>query len=139
MYLGLIGGYLIHGANKPWGVGMRVSHGCIRMYPEDIESLYAQVPVGTTVRVIDQRYVLGWRDQSPYLQAFPRLQTLAQEEGEDLTPAVDTIKRGMPRDRQLDWVKAVAAASEKRAIPVPIAVGSPSLTEILTGAPVAEQ
>ncbi|WP_231910554.1 L,D-transpeptidase [Candidatus Nitrosoglobus terrae] len=30
-------GYLIHGTNRPWGVGMRVSHGCVRFYPEDIE------------------------------------------------------------------------------------------------------
>ena len=44
-------GYLIHGTNKPFGVGMRVSHGCIRLYPEDIESLFQQVPVGTPVLV----------------------------------------------------------------------------------------
>ena len=38
-----IPGYLLHGTNKPWGVGMKVSHGCIRMYPEGVESLYDMV------------------------------------------------------------------------------------------------
>jgi L,D-transpeptidase ErfK/SrfK len=138
MYLGLSGGYLIHGANKPWGVGMRVSHGCIRMYPEDIEALYGTVAVGTVVRVLDQRYVVGWRGKVPYLQAFPQVRTLPQQEDEDLTPAIDAIKRGVPRGTLLDWVKAVGAASEKRAIPVPIAMGSPDLMDIVSGAAVVE-
>ena len=46
------GSYLIHGTHKPYGVGMRVSAGCIRMYPEDIESLFAQIPIGTQVQLI---------------------------------------------------------------------------------------
>jgi len=134
LYLGLRGGYLIHGTNKPWGIGMRVSHGCIRMVPEDIESLYAQVAVGTPVRIIDQRYLVGWRDKVPYLQAFPRVRTVAQEESEDLTPAIDAIRRDLPKGRTVDWVKAVTVASEQRAIPIPVAIGSPSLGEILDGA-----
>ncbi|PWT77152.1 MAG: hypothetical protein C5B46_00265 [Proteobacteria bacterium] len=138
MYLGLSGGYLIHGANKPWGVGMRVSHGCIRMYPEDIEALYGKVAVGTVVRVLDQRYVVGLRGKVPYLQAFPQVRTLPQQESEDLTPAIDAIKRGVPHGTLLDWVKAVGAASDKRAIPVPIAMGSPDLMDIVTSAPVVE-
>lgn len=49
-----IPGYLIHGTNKPWGVGMRVTHGCLRMYPEDIEYLYNEVPVNTPVHLVNQ-------------------------------------------------------------------------------------
>lgn len=45
-------GYLIHGTNHPWGIGMRLSHGCIRLYPEDIANLYMYVPVGTPVTII---------------------------------------------------------------------------------------
>lgn len=55
-----IPGYLIHGTNKVFGVGMRVSHGCIRMLPEDIEELFAAVPTGTPVRIINQPFKLGW-------------------------------------------------------------------------------
>ncbi|HAS50921.1 MAG TPA: hypothetical protein DCS21_03955 [Gammaproteobacteria bacterium] len=51
--------YLIHGTNRPNGIGMRVTHGCVRMYPEDIEGLFGMVPVGTTVRLVDQPVKVG--------------------------------------------------------------------------------
>ena len=69
MYL-TIPGYLMHGTNKPYGVGMRVSHGCIRLYPEDIANLFPQVPVGTKVRIINQPFKAGWlagKNHSPFL------------------------------------------------------------------------
>jgi L,D-transpeptidase ErfK/SrfK len=66
-------GYLIHGTNKPSGVGMRVTHGCIRMFPEDIESLYKTVPAGTSVMIVNQPYKLGWTADGLYLEAHPPL------------------------------------------------------------------
>lgn len=69
-----IPGYLIHGTNKVFGVGMRVSHGCIRMLPEDIEELYAAVPVGTQVRIINQPVKLGWHGGDLYLEVHPPLE-----------------------------------------------------------------
>jgi L,D-transpeptidase ErfK/SrfK len=60
--------YLIHGTNKPWGVGMPVSSGCTRMYPEDIEALFPKVPKGTTVRIVDQPYKVGWRGDQLFLE-----------------------------------------------------------------------
>jgi L,D-transpeptidase ErfK/SrfK len=51
--------YLIHGTNRPYGIGMRVTHGCVRMYPEDVERLFGMVPVGVTVRIIDQPIKVG--------------------------------------------------------------------------------
>jgi L,D-transpeptidase ErfK/SrfK len=64
-------GYLIHGTNKPYGLGMRVSHGCIRMYPEDIVTLYQAVPVGTPVHVVNQPVKTGWRDGVLYVEVHP--------------------------------------------------------------------
>lgn len=64
-------GYLIHGTNKPYGIGMRVSHGCIRLYPEDIKSLFKQVPRGAQVRLIDQPYKAAWYDGRLYMSAQP--------------------------------------------------------------------
>jgi len=64
-------GYLIHGTNKPYGVGMRSSHGCMRFYPEDIALLFDEIPVGTKVTVVDQRFVSGWRDGQLYVQVMP--------------------------------------------------------------------
>jgi L,D-transpeptidase ErfK/SrfK len=66
--------YLIHGTNKPYGVGLRSSHGCMRFYPEDIAELYDKIPVGTKVTVVNQPFVFGWRDDSLYVQAFPILE-----------------------------------------------------------------
>ncbi|KAA6187496.1 L,D-transpeptidase family protein [Thiohalocapsa marina] len=60
--------YLIHGTNKPWGVGMPVSHGCTRMYPEDIERLFGKVATGTPVRIVDEPYKVGWLGDFLYLE-----------------------------------------------------------------------
>ncbi len=65
------GSYAIHGTNKPWGIGRRVSHGCIRLYPEDIEALFPLVPLGTPVFIVYQPYKLGLKKGKIYLQAFP--------------------------------------------------------------------
>lgn len=63
-------GYLIHGTDeqKSLGIGMRVTHGCIRMYPEDIEKLFSQVEVKTPVQLIDQPVKVGWRESALYLE-----------------------------------------------------------------------
>ncbi len=62
--------YLIHGTNKPAGVGLRSSHGCIRLYPEDIEQFFNMVPIGTQVRVVNQPFLFGWHDGQLYLQPY---------------------------------------------------------------------
>ncbi|BBB91952.1 MAG TPA: L,D-transpeptidase family protein [Methylomusa anaerophila] len=49
------GGYGIHGTSQPWSIGQFISHGCIRLRNKDIEELYEWVPVGTPVRIEDQR------------------------------------------------------------------------------------
>ncbi|MFO1351993.1 MAG: L,D-transpeptidase family protein [Gammaproteobacteria bacterium] len=67
-------GYLIHGTNKPFGIGMRVTHGCIRMYPEDIETLFEQVPVGTPVYIINQRVKAGWLAGTLFMEAHAPLE-----------------------------------------------------------------
>lgn len=71
--------YLIHGTNKPYGVGMRSSHGCMRFYPEDITELYDDIPVGTKVTVVNQPFVFGWHQGALYAQAFPVLEDDTRE------------------------------------------------------------
>jgi L,D-transpeptidase ErfK/SrfK len=66
--------YLVHGTNKPYGVGLRSSHGCVRFYPEDIARLYDMVPIGTKVTVVNQPFVFGWQEGVLYSQAFPILE-----------------------------------------------------------------
>lgn len=67
-------GYLIHGTNQPYGVGMRVSHGCVRLYPENIETLYEAADLGTKVTIVNEPIVGGWHDGSYFIQAYPALE-----------------------------------------------------------------
>ncbi|QNM97893.1 L,D-transpeptidase family protein [Chitinimonas koreensis] len=52
-------GIYIHATNRPWGVGLRTSHGCLHLYPEDAAELFPLLPVGTPVRIIDRPAVVG--------------------------------------------------------------------------------
>ncbi len=73
MRLGLPG-YLIHSTNRPAGVGMRVTHGCVRMFPEDIEYLFGQVGVDTPVRIINAPVKIGWEGDQLVMEAHPVLE-----------------------------------------------------------------
>jgi L,D-transpeptidase ErfK/SrfK len=64
-------GYFIHGTNRPWSIGMRVSRGCVRLYPEDILDLFGKVPQGTPVRIVNLPYKLGKETGVWYLEAHP--------------------------------------------------------------------
>ncbi|GAA3908116.1 L,D-transpeptidase family protein [Halomonas cibimaris] len=95
--------YLIHGTNRPEGVGMRVSRGCIRMYPEDIESLYQRIPDSTRVNIIDAPFKAGWdSDSSLLVQSFPRL--VEQGAGfEPLLNAFEVIEAQIDDDIAIDY------------------------------------
>jgi L,D-transpeptidase ErfK/SrfK len=79
MRLGLPG-YLIHSTNRPAGVGMRVTHGCIRMFPEDIEFLFSQVALNAPVRIINEPVKIGWDGEQLVMEAHPILETAVVEE-----------------------------------------------------------
>jgi L,D-transpeptidase ErfK/SrfK len=75
-------GYLIHGTNQPYGVGMRVSHGCVRLYPENIEYLYELVDIGETVTIINEPFLMGQLDGETYFESHTPLEddTVAADE-----------------------------------------------------------
>ena len=96
-----IPGYLIHGTDqrRSSGIGMRVSHGCIRLYPEDMERLFSMVPVGTPVRIIDQAVKAGLRDDQVFLEMHQAL----IEDGDPTVdqPSVDEVlERLRPYQRE---------------------------------------
>jgi L,D-transpeptidase ErfK/SrfK len=78
------GTYLIHGTNNPTAVGMAVTHGCIRMYPEDVAAVFATVPVGTTVRLINEPVKVAWVGGQLYIEAHPPVDEEGQTEEPDL-------------------------------------------------------
>ena len=80
------GAYLIHGTNEPRGIGMRVTHGCIRMFPEDVESLFERLPVGTNVRIVNQPVKAGWMAGELLIEAHPVLPADAENAYDPLKP-----------------------------------------------------
>ena len=89
MRLGLPG-YLIHGTNRPAGVGMRVTHGCVRMFPEDIEFLFGKIDVNTTVRIINEPIKMGWSGNDLVMEVHPVLEVVVPEvAGEAVDEATD--------------------------------------------------
>jgi L,D-transpeptidase ErfK/SrfK len=66
--------YAIHGTDKPPSIGLRGTHGCLRMYPEDIVGIFNAVPVGTPVTVVNQPFLVGWRGDTLMMQTYPVLE-----------------------------------------------------------------
>jgi L,D-transpeptidase ErfK/SrfK len=127
--------YLIHGTNKSYGVGMRVSHGCVRLYPEDIARLFPQVPVGTDVHIINEPYVAGWRDGQLYLDAHMPLTEDSARRGRKLAALENVLAvKAVNREVVVDWSRARQVAGEARGIPVPISAGSADLDGVLAAA-----
>ena len=94
--------YLIHGTNKPYGVGMRSSHGCIRFYPEDIAELFDDIKVGTKVTVVNQPFVFGWHKDAMYVQAFPVL----EDDEREHPKAADALLNAAISDEMWQKVRA---------------------------------
>ena len=119
-------GYLIHGTNKPDGVGMRVSHGCIRLYPEDIKALFKEIPVGTPVHIVNQPILAGWLDGQVYLEVHKPLE---DHDGDWNTELVSLLNSVLSDNRGsqvvIDWEKAAQLLNNPPGFPVPIVSGSP--------------
>jgi L,D-transpeptidase ErfK/SrfK len=134
--------YLIHGTNKPAGVGMRSSHGCIRLYPEDIEELFGRVAKGTPVRLVNQPVLAGWRDGQLYLEVHPPL----AEEQRDLAAEADlALEKALKRApagsaSAIDRAAVQRIVSERRGIPLPVLAvgGGRSLEQYLAAARIVE-
>ena len=132
--------YAIHGTNKPAGVGMRVSHGCIHLYPEDILQLYNMVPVGTEVRVVNQPFVFGWWRGELYMEAFGPIEgderdwshMTRQLLEQALGPQMQRELR--ERNEQVRWDLVMQLARNPLGVPVAITDPSASLGQVLADA-----
>jgi L,D-transpeptidase ErfK/SrfK len=129
--------YLIHGTNKPAGVGLRSSHGCIRLYPEDIAQLFEMVPIGTQVRVVNQPFVFGWHDGQLYMQAFDVLEDdtrdwkKAPKKLLSKALATNIQKQLKAHDEQVNWDEVSSLSHDPRGVPVPISLADGSLDQVL--------
>lgn len=119
--------YLIHGTNRPYGVGRRVSRGCIRLYPEDIARLFPLIPVGTQVTVVAQEAKIAWHDRQLLLEIHPTPQQGDElEAGKEMTHAeVPELaylvsEAAGPKAAGIDWDAVRRAEAERTGVPVPI-------------------
>lgn len=139
MRLGLPG-YLIHGTNKPYGIGMRVSHGCIHLYPEDIAKLFETIPVGVAVNIINKPYTAGWHNNTLYIEAHTPLEEDMKALDGNLTPAVQEVIRAVKakaEDRaNINWSRLIRVTQHHPGFPVPISINAPSLTDLFAALPV---
>lgn len=119
--------YLIHGTNKPDGVGRRVSHGCLRLYPEDIAWLHDNSPVGTPVRIVDQEVKTAVVDDQLLVEVHPsQRQATEIEQTGVFTPSLPSDLRyrvlavAGDRENAIDWEKVVRAAHERHGTPTSV-------------------
>ncbi|MSS75949.1 MAG: hypothetical protein EXR90_03465 [Methyloglobulus sp.] len=95
LYLNLPGEYRIHGTDvdKIYGIGMQITHGCVRMYPEDVETLYDVVPVGATVYIVKQPIKVGWLENVLYVEAHPDLEDEEMSQADRYAVALRLIQK----------------------------------------------
>ena len=120
-------GYVVHGTNRPYGIGRRVSQGCVRLHESAIAELFAAVAVGTPVRFVDQQVKLGWSGGALLLEIHPDVEQVL--EIQESRPPVHAPLAGLaariaraagPRAGDVDWPGVARAAERRDGMPAPI-------------------
>jgi len=127
--------YLIHGTNKPYGIGMQISHGCVQLYPEDIEVLFKNASVGMPVRIIHQPYLFAWQQDMLYLEANEPLQKWMQDKPKLKKQLLKQLQQiSTEKNVSIDWKRVETILQRSDGIPTPILVNSPDELEIIAAA-----
>lgn len=134
----------VHGTNRPWGVGMRVSHGCLHLYPEDAATFFDTVVVKTPLRIINEPVVVGRKDHELRVAMYhpvieygppPSRMTLAATA---LTPFLLEMKTAAMPIYDIDWARLQTladSAAQGHVVPVPVTANTPILESILSALP----
>jgi L,D-transpeptidase ErfK/SrfK len=120
--------FLLHGTNRPTSIGRRVSHGCIRLYPEDIAELFRLVAVGTPVTVVDQPLKLGRNaagdillEVHPSSRQNDQIEWTGQATPEAVAGLIATIADGIGDELdRVDWNAVRQAAAARTGVPARI-------------------
>ncbi len=128
--------YLMHGTNKPYGIGMQISHGCVQLYPEDIEVLFRKVSVGLPVRIVHQPYLTAWHENQLYLEANEPLSKWSGDKNRLKKQLLKELRLiSAKKDVSVDWEKVDAIIERADGIPTPVLTNSPSASELADSAP----
>ena len=112
-------GYLLHGTNRPYGVGLRVSHGCIRLFPEDIEHLFGKVPLNAAVEIVYQPFKAAMHRGKLYVEAHETYDDMEFEKN-NMTPMVKAILQAKNKLSDDDWLFAQAMIDQHLGVSQPI-------------------
>ena len=117
------GAYLIHGTNKPAGIGMQATAGCLRLYPEHIEELFELVAIGTPVRIVNQPQKVGWDGGRLYVEVHRPLENTDSPVVEPDRTALARLVAAAVRARPaapVTWSRAEHAFELAEGVPVPV-------------------
>jgi L,D-transpeptidase ErfK/SrfK len=127
--------YLIHGTNKPYGIGMQISHGCVQLYPEDIEVLFKKASVGMPVRIIHQPYLAAWHQDMLYLEANEPLPKWTQDKSRLKKQLLKQLHQiSSKKNVAVDWKKVDRIIQRSDGIPTPILEQSQDVAAISANA-----
>jgi L,D-transpeptidase ErfK/SrfK len=130
------GEYMIHGTNNPTAVGMAVTHGCIRMYPEDVAALFALIPVGTKVRLVNEPVKVAWVDGQLFLEAHPPVDAEGQSVDPDLQVLSEMLDHALGNDTAaIHWDLARATLQAANGMPTLVGLAAEPDKPAATGAP----
>ena len=119
------GEYMLHGTNNPTAVGMSVTHGCIRMYPEDVAALFALIPVGTKVRLVNRPVKVAWVDGQLFLEAHPPVDAEGQSVEPDLQVLSQLLDQALGNDTAaIHWDLARATLQAANGIPTVVGLAA---------------
>ena len=125
MRLGLAGSYLIHGTNNPIAVGMAVTHGCIRMYPEDIEELFPMVAVGTPVYLVNEPVKVAWVDGQLLLEVHPPVDAQGQTREPELAVFEGLLEQALGQSVvAIHWDRTRAELAQARGMPAVVGLAA---------------
>lgn len=117
-------GYLIHGSNKKFGIGMRVSHGCFRMLNHNVLELAKLAPVGTSVRILNEPYKFGVNGGKVYLEAHTPLSDSGEPSVVDKhTAVINALLKNeeLAGSMRLDWDMVREVVASEDGLPIEIA------------------
>ena len=117
-----LAGYLIHGTNEPRGIGMKVTHGCIRLHPDDIKDLFTRVSVNTPVTIVNQPYKIAWHKGKLYAEMHPNEGDESSTNSRHLTQFVQAIISATEsnKDYKVNWTLANQMAKNKTGLPISV-------------------
>jgi L,D-transpeptidase ErfK/SrfK len=131
--------YAIHGTDKPPSIGLRGTHGCLRLYPEDIVGIYDAVPVGTPVTVVNQPFLIGWRGDTLVMQTYPVLEDDKRKHRPD--QLINLVRKKSTQGRHAARANVVVnealvaeITQSPRAVAVPISAANLTLEQYLAAA-----